>query len=53
MGIRFFDQGVLRLACESALPAADFDAALVRPSLKTEDAADAAAGDVCFLGELV
>lgn len=32
--------------CESALPAADFDAAEVRPSRSTFDAADAARADV-------
>jgi hypothetical protein len=34
--------------CESALPAAVLDALLVRPSLKTFEAADAAFAEVCF-----
>lgn len=40
-------------ACESALPAADLDAAPVRPSRITLEAALAAFGDVVFLGALV
>jgi hypothetical protein len=36
--------------CESALAAADFDAALVRPSLSTFDAALAALAEVVFFG---
>jgi hypothetical protein len=36
--------------CDNADPAALFDAALVRPSLRTFDALDAALGDVIFLG---
>lgn len=38
--------------CASALPAADFDVLLVRPSRSIFDAADAALGDVTFLGAL-
>ena len=38
-------------ACARADPAADFDAALVLPSLSTADAAVAAFGDVTFDGE--
>jgi hypothetical protein len=40
-------------ACDSALAAADFEAALVRPSLITLDAALAAFGEVIFAGALV
>ena len=40
----FFFEGV----CDSALPAADFDALLVRPSLSVFDAAVAAVLLVCF-----
>lgn len=36
--------------CAKALPAADFDALLVRPSSKTFEAAEAALADVCFAG---
>lgn len=43
----------LPLACANALAAADFDVALVLPSVSTLEAAVAAAEDVCFLGELV
>ncbi|MCX6177778.1 MAG: hypothetical protein NT163_00085 [Chlorobiales bacterium] len=39
--------------CESALPAADFDALLVLPSLSTFEAAVAAFALVCFFGDLV
>jgi hypothetical protein len=40
-------------AWASALAAADFEAALVRPSRRTDEAAEAASGEVCFFGELV
>ncbi len=40
-------------AWESALPAADFEAALVRPSRNTPEAALAACGDVVLFGALV
>ena len=40
----------LRPFCASALPAADFDDLLVRPSRSTFDAALAARAEVCFLG---
>jgi len=40
-------------ACESALPAADFEAALVRPSRITLEAALAAFDEVVFLGASV
>jgi hypothetical protein len=36
--------------CANALAAADFEAALVRPSRRTADAALAALGDVVFAG---
>lgn len=39
--------------CDKELPAADFDALLVRPSFKTDDAALAALGEVTFAGALV
>jgi hypothetical protein len=38
------------VACESALPAADFDLAAARPSRSTADAFRAAAGEVCLFG---
>jgi hypothetical protein len=38
--------------CASALPAADFDAGAVRPSVNTLEADVAAAGDVDFFGAL-
>ena len=43
---RFFAGGFW----DRAEPAADFEAALVRPSRSVLDAAEAAAGDVTFLG---
>ena len=42
----------LPLACDKALPAADLDAALVRPSRSTLEAAVATRADVCSLGAL-
>jgi hypothetical protein len=39
------------LACAKAEPAADFEAALVLPSLSTEEAAVAAFAEVTFGGE--
>jgi hypothetical protein len=39
------------LACAKAEPAADFDAALVLPSLSTDEAAVAAFAEVTFGGE--
>jgi len=39
--------------CANALPAADFDALLVLPSLRVFEAEVAAFADVCFLGALV
>jgi hypothetical protein len=44
---------LLLFFCESALPAADFDALLVRPSLSVFDAAVAASLDVDFDGAFV
>ena len=41
----------LPFACDKALPAAVFDAALVRPSRSTLDAAVAARAEVVSLGE--
>lgn len=41
----------MRLACASALPAADFEAAPVLPSRSTFDASLATREDVCSLGE--
>ena len=38
------------MVCDRALPAADFDAALVRPSRSTLEAAVAACADVCSWG---
>lgn len=38
--------------CDNALPAADFEALLVRPSLRVLDAAVAAPDPVCFFGAL-
>ncbi|MBI3728241.1 MAG: hypothetical protein HY254_07895 [Burkholderiales bacterium] len=43
----------LFFACANALPAADFDCVLVRPSRNTCEAALAAEGEVCFFGALV
>jgi hypothetical protein len=45
----FFVEGL----CAKALPAADFDSLLVRPSNNTFDAAEAAFADVNFSGALV
>ena len=42
--------GYFFLACASAEPAADLDAALVRPSLNTAEAAPAALAEVTFCG---
>ena len=39
--------------CAKALPAADFEALLVRPSFNTDEAALAAFVEVVFLGALV
>jgi hypothetical protein len=43
---------LLPVFCERALPAADLEVALVRPSLSVLDAADAALLDVVSVGEL-
>jgi len=39
--------------CDSALPAADFEVALVLPSLKTLEALEAAFAEVVLLGDFV
>lgn len=44
---------LLRCVCDNVLAAADFALALVRPSLRVFEAADAALGWVCLSGALV